>query len=381
MEDERFWEQDVDWMKISSFWYQWETDADRMVLFFKSFKSSSWLENYYFKLTTNIYCYNNDEFIAWYYYGIDVPDIIRNTKKDFAGIIENYIRSITNRCVSINTIRAKLIDIIDFVPIIYSGGSGLQLEKTDLSKALRCWEDYMLNRTTRPSQVWRLSKRQLNKQWLPRRFPFKLSSIRRKAQSVKVFCEFLVQQYGCHFGDYQSFPDFSQPVYNQSRNNRPITFDIEEIAKKIPIGRAPSQAFIGYRDKAIILAIGNMGLSVSELIDLNASDIDWDKSLIIGTKRAHPIIDEDTRQAMRKYFDICREKYANSAKFFLNSKGEPISRVSVFKIVKERAKQAGYNHINPQMLRERYKKRLIKRFQKSEAAKRLGVKRLYNRDL
>ncbi len=378
MKDERFWEQDVNWDNIFGHGIPDFDFYDIDWSFKKPFKSSSWLEGYYYELSYCIIGNNYDESDDFCDF---VNDFTEGIVKEIKVFLDAFIHSNINKGNSTSTIFTKFIDISSFLPQIVECSEPFPYIENDLSKALHRWEDFMLNDSPKPSRKWELSKRQLHKQWLPPEFPLKPSSIRRKAQSVKAFCGFVCQYYGFHFGDYQSFPDYSRPVYKQSRNNRQITYDIEEIVKKIPVGREPSKAFIGYRDKAIILAIGNIGLSVSELIDLNTSDIDWDKSLIIGTKRAHPIIDEDTRQAMRKYFGICREKYANHEKFFLTSKGEPISRVSVFKIVKERSKQAGYNHINPQMLRETFKKRLIKRYQKSEAAKRLGIKRLYNRDL
>lgn len=349
------------------------------------------LSNQYFDtLRSKMECWH--WFEICYYSEEEREEIVEKAIGEVRRVLGCFIRANINNGNSEITVRAKLVDIIDFVPMIFEDMSDKNVFiRYDLSYALRRWEEYIefLKTPQLPYKgiIHIKSERQKTKELKEKQYNTKpkSSTIRRKAQSIKSFCQFLNQYGGYHHTNYESFPDFSKPIYRQSNKVSITTTDIEKIVNKIPTNKNSAVSFIGYRDKAIIIALSHIGLTVSELINLNVNDVDFDNRFITIIHSANRgrrlIIDKDAYWAMKKYYDICIKKYPAPEKFFLTAKGKRISGVSIFKIVKENAEHAGYNHINPQMLRELVKKRMIMHKQKSKIPETLGIKRLYNRNL
>ncbi|MBT8326509.1 MAG: site-specific tyrosine recombinase XerD [Bacteroidia bacterium] len=121
------------------------------------------------------------------------------------------------------------------------------------------------------------------------------------------------------------------------------------------------------RDKTIIMLLYGSGLRVSELVDLKVNDLYLDDGFIKVTgkgdkERLVPIGAKTIRQ-LKYYFQSYRLDIAKDAQLnnvILNQKGNVLSRISIFKIVKSMAVKAGIKKsISPHTLRHSFATVLI----------------------
>jgi len=118
----------------------------------------------------------------------------------------------------------------------------------------------------------------------------------------------------------------------------------------------------GERSKLIIMLLYGSGLRVTELVDLHVNDLFLEDAFmkVLGKgekERLVPLGGKTIRQV--QYYlehyrrDVESEKSKN--RLILNLKGSPLSRVSVFKMIKELAAKAGIEKtISPHTLRHSF---------------------------
>lgn len=114
------------------------------------------------------------------------------------------------------------------------------------------------------------------------------------------------------------------------------------------------------RDKAIFEVLYGTGMKVSELIDLNLSDVDFEMSNITCStsknKRVIPLIDV-TKKYLELYVDEARENMIADGEeaLFISSLGHRFTRQGLWKIIKKYSNKANINkNINPTMLRHSF---------------------------
>ena len=114
------------------------------------------------------------------------------------------------------------------------------------------------------------------------------------------------------------------------------------------------------RDKAIFEVLYGTGIKVSELVDMDISDVDFDMdSVICGTtknKRIIPLISV-TKLYLKKYMDEARMEMAAEGEtaLFVSSLGHRFTRQGLWKIIKKYSKKANIaKNINPTMLRHSF---------------------------
>ncbi len=110
---------------------------------------------------------------------------------------------------------------------------------------------------------------------------------------------------------------------------------------------------LGLRDRAIILFLYATGVRVSELLTIKKNDIDenWVKVIYAkGSKQRIIPIAAIAIDALNDYLNKLEKK---SDYLFLNYKGTPLSRISVFKITKK------YYNVSPHTFRHSYATSLI----------------------
>lgn len=124
----------------------------------------------------------------------------------------------------------------------------------------------------------------------------------------------------------------------------------------------------GMRNKAILEILYGCGLRVSELTGLRISnlylDIDFIKILGKGNKERLVPIGSDAVKYLRIFIDEIRVhiqvKTGNEDFVFLNNRGNPISRVMVFLIIKNLAEKSGIKKsISPHTFRHSFATHLI----------------------
>ena len=123
----------------------------------------------------------------------------------------------------------------------------------------------------------------------------------------------------------------------------------------------------GERDKTVIMLLYGSGLRVSELVSLSMNNLYMDEGFIKvsgkgGKERLVPVGGKTIRQ-VKYYLTYYRDevKTENSKnELILNQRGNPLSRVSIFHIVKELAAKAGIEkNISPHTLRHSFATVLI----------------------
>lgn len=139
--------------------------------------------------------------------------------------------------------------------------------------------------------------------------------------------------------------------------------EINKLIEAIDLSKAE-----GMRNKAMIEILYGCGLRVSELTSLKISnlflDIDFIKILGKGNKERLVPIGSDAIKFLKIFIDEVRVhivvKPGKEDFVFLNMRGNPISRVMVFLIIKDLAKKAGINKsISPHTFRHSFATHLI----------------------
>lgn len=115
----------------------------------------------------------------------------------------------------------------------------------------------------------------------------------------------------------------------------------------------------GCRDSAIVEVLYSTGLRVSELVSLRIGDLFFGEGYIRvigkGDKQRIVPIGAVARDKIQLYMELRRPKRASDATLFLNNRGEKLTRVMVFNIIKQAALLAGIDKpISPHTLRHSY---------------------------
>ncbi|WP_234735429.1 site-specific tyrosine recombinase XerD [Tellurirhabdus bombi] len=124
----------------------------------------------------------------------------------------------------------------------------------------------------------------------------------------------------------------------------------------------------GARDRAILEVLYSSGLRVSELLDLRLTNCYFDIGFIRifgkGSKVRLVPIGQDAIKYTQIYVDQIRSQFDIQKEaedlVFLNQRGKPLSRISVFKMIKKLALEAGIKKtISPHTFRHSFATHLI----------------------
>ncbi|MDX1394543.1 MAG: site-specific tyrosine recombinase XerD [Gemmatimonadota bacterium] len=122
-----------------------------------------------------------------------------------------------------------------------------------------------------------------------------------------------------------------------------------------------------FRDRAIIEVLYGCGLRVSELCGLRSRDTDLDGGLVRvlgkGSKERLVPLGADARHALRRYFRESRprlDRGASEGRVFLNRTGRPLSRMGVWKILRQYVESAGIaRRVTPHTMRHSFATHLL----------------------
>ncbi len=146
----------------------------------------------------------------------------------------------------------------------------------------------------------------------------------------------------------------------------PVVLNIKEIDKIIEnIDLSKPE---GHRNRAIIETLYSCGLRVSELVNLKITDLHFSQGFISvkgkGNKERLVPVSERAIRDMENYFAQGRNHHVpsrgNENIVFLNKRGQKISRVGVFNIIKELAVKAQVRkNISPHTFRHSFATHLV----------------------
>lgn len=186
---------------------------------------------------------------------------------------------------------------------------------------------------------------------------YEVSSVARKIVSIKAFHKYLSENY--------KVIDISTKI-NTPRFYRklPNILTIEEVDNLLDI---KLDTPFDYRNKAMLELMYSSGLRVSELINLELSDIDLNNNYVrcFGKGSKERIV--PLGEYSSKYLSIYINEYRDSMKkgyytekIFLNNHGKEMTRQGFFKIIKKIAKDKDINkNITPHMLRHSFATHLL----------------------
>ena len=172
-----------------------------------------------------------------------------------------------------------------------------------------------------------------------------------------------------NFHRYLSFKyDYTDPTLNLSvtkgEKRLPVYATIEEVDKLMGIfdDEVPKDLF----NHAILESIYGMGLRVSECCNLRTSQVNLNdgfvKILGKGNKERLVPIPERTNDVLKRYYMNLRPLWLKKStnRFFINSKGKPIYREYVEKMLQNSIIKADIDkHLTPHKLRHSYATHLL----------------------
>ena len=186
---------------------------------------------------------------------------------------------------------------------------------------------------------------------------YEVSSVARKIVSIKAFHKYLSENY--------KVIDISTKINTPKFYRKlPNILTIEEVDNLLDI---KLDTPFDYRNKAMLELMYSSGLRVSELINLELSDIDLNNNYVrcFGKGSKERIV--PVGEYSSKYLSIYINEYRDSMKkgyytekLFLNNHGREMTRQGFFKIIKKIAKDKDINkNITPHMLRHSFATHLL----------------------
>jgi len=148
------------------------------------------------------------------------------------------------------------------------------------------------------------------------------------------------------------------------RRKIPFVLTQQEIERLI---EQPDEGAMGLRDRAMLEMGYSTGMRVSELCGFKLENIDEERRLVrvIGKGRKERLVPfgRKSHAALRSYLAEGRPAFLKervSAYVFLNYRGQPLSRISFWKLLKKYAARAGLPaQVTPHTLRHSFATHLI----------------------
>ncbi|MGM0565782.1 MAG: site-specific tyrosine recombinase XerD [Bacteroidota bacterium] len=182
----------------------------------------------------------------------------------------------------------------------------------------------------------------------------------RILSGVKSFFDFMITESAI---EVNPVADVTPPKLARKIPDTLNESEIESIIESIDLS-TPS----GQRNRAIIELLYGCGLRVSELIDLKISNVFMDEMYLMaegkGNKERLIPFGKAAKKQLQIYLEDIRVHIPVKAKagdiVFLNNRGNPLSRVMIFQIVKGQAEKAGIRKsISPHTFRHSFATHLI----------------------
>src|SRR5438477_5321829 len=186
------------------------------------------------------------------------------------------------------------------------------------------------------------------------------STTARKLATLRSFFKFLIRR------GLVSVNPLSTIRTPKQEKRLPKCLDLEQVQKLLD---APDDNdLLGARDKAMLEVLYSSGIRVSELVELEISDLDLQEGILRvrgkGRKDRLTPIGSQAIKALQRYFELRnadnKTQAQNSLRVFLNKHGEPLSTRSVRRKLDKYLVEAGLDPgISPHTLRHSFATHLL----------------------
>lgn len=185
------------------------------------------------------------------------------------------------------------------------------------------------------------------------------TSVRRAQSALRTYFRFLLEEGFLENDPTEGLqsPRVARPL--------PSVLNAADVAALLEAPRLDSP--VHWRDRAILEFLYATGVRVSELVDLRLTDLDLEEGLCTvfgkGSKERMVPLGRPACLALSRYLREVRptlEKGRGGGCVFLNQRGSPLSRTTVWKIVKAAARSAGIERkVSPHVLRHTFATHLL----------------------
>jgi integrase/recombinase XerD len=185
------------------------------------------------------------------------------------------------------------------------------------------------------------------------------TSIRRAQSALRTYYAFLMAD-----GTVSADPTDRLESPRVARR-LPDFLDLEEVTRLLE--SPDSSRPLYWRDRAILELLYASGVRVSELVELPLSELDLEEGLATifgkGAKERLVPIGGPARRALERYLRDVRpalDRGKGAGRVFLNARGGPLRRESVWTLVAEAGRRAGITkHVSPHTLRHTFATHLV----------------------
>jgi integrase/recombinase XerD len=185
------------------------------------------------------------------------------------------------------------------------------------------------------------------------------SSIRRTISALRTYFRFMQAD-----GNVVHDPTERLEMPRKWRN-LPEVLSVDEVEKLIT--SPTSEDSLGYRDRAMLETAYGCGLRVSEWIEISAKDVLLEEGVVRvfgkGAKERLVPLGRSAAGWISAYLRIERdvlEKGKGEGRLFLNARGEPLTRMGAWKILRKHVERAGIaRRVTPHTLRHSFATHLL----------------------
>lgn len=184
------------------------------------------------------------------------------------------------------------------------------------------------------------------------------SSVDQKIASIKGFHKFLLAEGLCEAHPADKLPRFKRP------ERLPEIVSLERIEALLNQFEGKDDP-VSLRDRAILEVLYGCGLRVSELCNLEMNDVMFEQEALRvmgkGSKERIAPLGGVAARALHEYISrgrnllhVKHQLAPSSTKVFLSTRGNPLAREIVFRMVKDAGERAGIKNLHPHTLRHSY---------------------------
>ena len=174
------------------------------------------------------------------------------------------------------------------------------------------------------------------------------ATVMRKMSALRTFYRYLMREEAIAADPTSNLPS------GRLLRRLPSVLSVEEVGRLL--AQPDTGTRRGLRDRAMLELLYATGLRVSELVGLGRGDINLDLGVVRcigkGSKERIVPVGRPAIEAVRAYLDSRRDA---APPLFMGNKGQPITRVAVWRIVRRYARGAGIRApISPHALRHSF---------------------------